>query len=117
MIVICPGEIYLFFEGENKRRPAVVVSREELNRGDYLLMVPLTTTHLETRRGLQNSVYLKRNRHGINKNAIVQAEAITQISKDELSLEEGPICTLDGETFRSLIRAIGYVMSADCEPV
>ena len=115
-MTVRPGEIYLLFEDEGKRRPVVVISREELNRGNYLLVVPLTTSRLEIRKGLPNTVLLKRSKHGIRKDSIAQAEMISCVSKDELLLTEGPISALDGETFRGLVRAVGYVMSADCEP-
>lgn len=35
----------------------------------------------------------------------------------DLDLDAGVINTLDGESMRNVIRAIGYVISADCEPV
>lgn len=111
-----PGELYLLFEDGEKRRPVVVVSREELNRGDYLLAVPLTTSRLQTRRALPNCVLLQGGKHGFSKECIAQAEALTLIAKGELALAEGPIGQLDDQTFREIIRAVGYVMDAECEP-
>lgn len=116
-MTVRPGEIYLLFEDEGKQRPAIVISREELNRGDYLLVVPLTTSRLKIRERLPNTVLLKHSKYGISKDSIAQAEMISYIRKDYMLLTEGPIGVLDNETFRSLVRAVGYVMSADCEPV
>jgi mRNA-degrading endonuclease toxin of MazEF toxin-antitoxin module len=111
-----PGEIYWALLEGPVRRPVIVVSREELNRGSTLVAVPLTSQGLESRRALPNCVFLRTGQFGLTKDCVAQAEAIAQIHKDELDLESGPIGQLDPETMRSLLKAIAYVADAEFEP-
>ncbi len=112
-----PGEIYWAYSREGGRHPVVVVSREELNRGDYVIAVMVTSTKLETRWNLPNCVPFRAGQFGLPKNCVAQGETITYVPRCDLELETGPVGSLDPETTRDLIRAIGYVISADCEPV
>ena len=110
----CPGEVYWAFS--DKRRPVVVVSREELNRGEYVVVVPLTTARLEVRRKLPNCVPIQGAKYGL-KDCVAQAEMISALSRsDLLDPEKGPIAKLDGEMMRGLIRAVGYVVGAEVNP-
>ncbi|MBI4717987.1 MAG: type II toxin-antitoxin system PemK/MazF family toxin [Planctomycetes bacterium] len=109
-----PGEIY--FAIHDKRRPIVVVSREELNRGGYVLAVPLTSSKLEIRRELSNCVFIEGRRIGLPKDCVAQLESVSLLAKEYLELEAGPLAALDPETMRAIIRALGYVIDAECEP-
>lgn len=111
-----PREIYLRrVEGE-KLRPVIIVSCEELNRGYYAVAVPLTSAKLETRRSLPNYVPFKAGQFGLDRDCVAQAEGITIVEKTELDLDAGPIGFLDPAVMRNLIRAIGNVIEAKCEP-
>ncbi|UCC30799.1 MAG: type II toxin-antitoxin system PemK/MazF family toxin [Phycisphaerales bacterium] len=112
-----PGEIYWAYLDERERRPVIVVSREELNRGHYVTVVPLTSAKLEARRDLPNCVPLRAGRNGLDKDCVAQAELMASLHQSYLDLRTGMIDTLDGESMRNVIRAMGYVISADCEPV
>ena len=39
------------------------------------------------------------------------------IDQGQLDLEAGPIGVLDEMAFRSVIKSIGHVIEADCEPI
>ncbi len=118
-----PGEIYLAYleeiepGQEVRHHRVVVVSREEFNRGGYVVVVPITSSRLETRQHLRNCVSFRAGQFGFEKDCVAQAEAITIREQLDLDLDTGVIDTLDGESMRNVIRAIGYVISADCEPV
>ncbi len=113
-MAVLPGEVYWAFI--DKRRPVVVVSREELNRGDYVVVLPLTSAHYSTRISLPNCVAIAGSQHGF-KDCIAQAEMITVLSKSDLvDIEKGPVATLNHETMREIVRAVGFVMHAECEP-
>lgn len=114
--VPAPDEIYLAYAGGDERRPVIIVSREELNRGDYVVVVPLTTERLEERWRLPNCVPLQGSKPGIQKDCVAQAEAIAQLHKEYLDVGQGPLGEIDTTTLRELIKAIGNVISADCEP-
>ena len=73
--MIRPGEIFLADFEEMEPHPVVVVSREELNPGNWVVAVLITSKRLEERPKQPNCV-----------------------------------------PFRAVIKAIGYVMDADCEP-
>lgn len=112
-----PGDIYWAYVDERERRPVIVVSREELNRGHYVTVVPVTSAKLETRWHLPNCVPLRAGDHGLEKDCVAKAESIASLHQSYLDLETGVIGTIDVESVRNLTRAIGYVISAECEPV
>lgn len=112
---IRPGEIYLAPIG-GKDRPVVVVSREELNRGDYAHIVPFTTQHLDERRDSPSCVFFRAGEFGLDKDCVAQADSLALFYIVELQTDSGPIGALDDEAMRDVIRAIGYVFGAECEP-
>jgi len=107
-----PGEIH-WAEIGGAPRPVIVVSREELNRGNYVTIVPLTSSRLEHRRELPNCVPIKRGSFGIEKDCVAQADQLAVIESS--LLVSGCIGTLDFPTHQSLIHAIAYVLTATCE--
>jgi mRNA-degrading endonuclease toxin of MazEF toxin-antitoxin module len=108
------GEVYYAFR--DKRRPVIIMSREELNRGQYVLAVPLTTKGMEFRRRRPNCVPLSARRDGVPKDCVAQGELVTVLDLVDLDLDRGPITSLREEALRALIRAVGYVLDAECEP-
>jgi len=110
-----PGDIYWAYLNE-RPRPVVIVSRECLNRGDYVTIVPITSAKVELRRDLPSCVAFRAGEYGLRKNCVAQGENITTIQKSQLDLRTGRAGKLDGATVRDLIRAVGYVIRADCEP-
>lgn len=111
-----PGEIYWAFLESAARRPVVIVSRTELNRGRYVVAVPFTSQRFEQRSQLPNCVAFRSGEFGLSKDCVAQADAIAQVGTDELDLAAGPIGVLDIEARRDLLKAIGYVLGADLEP-
>ena len=111
-----PGELYWAYIESEEPRPIIVVSQRELNLGKYVVVVPLTSTNLEKRWSLRNCVSFKGGSFGLSKDCVAQCEAITFIEKESLILNSGPIGKLDGEKWRLLVNAIGYVICAECEP-
>jgi mRNA-degrading endonuclease toxin of MazEF toxin-antitoxin module len=111
-----PGEIYFADLYEAGVRPIVVISRASLNRGGYVVAVPLTTAHFERRRSLPNCVPILAGEFGLAKDSVAQCEAILSVERSQIDLARGVIGTLNAETIRELIRAVGYVIESDCEP-
>lgn len=112
---LLPGEVYWAFV--DKRRPVVIVSREELNRGDYVVVLPLTTAQLLLRASLPNCVTIAGGAAGI-KECAAQAEMVSVLFRSDLvAPENGPVARLNDEKMREIIRAIGFVILADCEPL
>lgn len=110
-----PGDVYVC-RGYDKPRPVIVVSREELNRGGYVVIVPTTTRRLDVRATLPNCVYLQRGESGLGEDCVAQAEGMSLMSVDMLDLEEGLVGSLGKSAMGRLIKAIGNVIAAECDP-
>ena len=39
------------------------------------------------------------------------------IEKEDIDFEAGLVSTLDGEKMRDVVKAIGYTIDSDCEPI
>jgi mRNA-degrading endonuclease toxin of MazEF toxin-antitoxin module len=112
-----PGEVYMADFASAGRRPVIVVSREDLNRGRYLLVVVCTSARFGTRRMLPNGVPFLAGEFGLTSDCVAQSENIVSIEKtDVIDLDDGPIGVLDDMRLRDAIKSIGYVMESDCEP-
>ena len=110
-----PGDIYMADYPPGQRHPLVVVSREELNRGAYVVAAMITSSQFAVRSKLLNCVPLRAGQFGLTKDCVVQAETAGPVRK--LRVDPAAIGKLDDPTMRDVIRALGYVMDADCEPV
>jgi mRNA-degrading endonuclease toxin of MazEF toxin-antitoxin module len=110
-----PGELYMA-DTASGVRPVIVVSRPQLNRGRYVVAVLCTSTDFAARSKLANCVPFRAGQFGLTKDCVAQAESITFVPLIDLHLDRGPLGVLDESTFRDVIRAIGYMLDADCEP-
>lgn len=110
-----PGEIYLA-DTESGKRPAVIVSREELNRGRWIVAVLLTSAHFDIRSDSSHFVPFRSGEFGLSKDCVAQAETITYLASTDLDLDAGVIGVLDESRMRDLVRAVGNMMGSDCEP-
>jgi mRNA-degrading endonuclease toxin of MazEF toxin-antitoxin module len=110
-----PGDIYSADFAEAGRHPVIVVSREELNRGRYALVVVCTSARFTLRRSLPNCVPFRAGQFGFTRDCVAQCENVLSIDKVQLDLHGGPIGVLNDTDIREVIRAIGHVIEADCE--
>ena len=109
-----PGEIYwadLEFAGRHR---VIILSRELLNRGHTVLAVPCTSQSFAKRSKLANCVPFQSGRFGFTEPTIAQCENVQIIEKQ--LLDPDPIDQNSDEALRDLIRALGYVVEAECEP-
>lgn len=109
-----PGEVYRLHDED--RHLLVVVSREALNRGNYVIAVRATTKKLEKRSELPNCVPFRAGQFGFAQDCVVLAESITLFELLNVDLASGPVGHLSDEAMRDVVRAIGNVISAQCEP-
>lgn len=114
--MIQPGEIYRADLDPGGHHPVIVFSREELNRGAYVLAVVCTSARFAVRSTLASCVPLLAGQFGFTTNCVAQCENILSIEKTQLDLAAGPLGKLDDLTMREVIKAVGYVMDSDCEP-
>jgi mRNA-degrading endonuclease toxin of MazEF toxin-antitoxin module len=103
--------------GQAGPHPVIVVSREDLNRGRYALVVFCTSARFAVRSKLPNCVPFHAGQFGFTADCVAQCENLLTIEKTRLDLATGPIGILDDATLRDVIKAIGYVMESDCEPL
>lgn len=112
-----PGEIYIADFPEAGPHPVIVVSREDLNRGYYALVVVCTSSRFSVRSELPSCVPFRAGQFGFTVDCVAQCENILSLDKMQMELDSGPIGRLDEETLREVIKAIGYVLESDCELV
>ena len=112
--MIRQGDVHLADLGNAGRRPVVIVSRDALNRGGYVVAVAFTSARVAERRALPNCVFFRVGEFGLTVDCVAQCETIANVSVDRLDVPA--IGTLDAIALRSVINAIGNVIDADCEP-
>lgn len=115
--MIRPGEIYLADFEQAGPHPVIVISREDLNRGRYALVVVCTSAHFARRSSLPNCLPFQAGEFGFTADCVAQCENALSIEIAHLDLAGGPTGVLDEPTMRDLIKAVGYVIESDCEPV
>ena len=115
--MIRPGEIYVADFPEAGPHPVIVISREQLNRGYYALVVVCTSARFASRSTLPSCVPFHAGEYGFTSDCVAQCENILSVELNQLDLEAGPQGRLTGAAFRDVIRSIGYVIESDCEPV
>jgi mRNA-degrading endonuclease toxin of MazEF toxin-antitoxin module len=111
--LIQPGEIYLADFEEMEPHPVVVVSREELNRGNWVAAVLVTSKRFVERSILPHCVAFRAGEFGLSIDCVAQCESLFSIRREELGQHIG---TLDAERWRAIVKALGNMMGSDCEP-
>ena len=114
--MISPGEVFMADFGGAGPHPIIVISREGLNRGNYVLSVPCTSARFAFRSNLPNCVPFNAGEFGLTVDCVAQCENLLSIDKSQIDLTVGPIGVLDDVRLREVIKAIGYVIDSDCEP-
>ena len=115
--MIEPGEVYMADIPDLGRRPVLVVSRESLNRGNRVTAVPFTTRFFVERSKLPGCVPFQAGQFGLTRDCVAQCDALFELPVKWLDLTVGPVGILDDERLRDIVRAIGYVIESECEPM
>jgi mRNA-degrading endonuclease toxin of MazEF toxin-antitoxin module len=115
--MIRPGEIYMADFGPAGPHPVIVTSRENLNRGRYALVVPCTSSRFAIRSQLPNCVPFRAGEFGFTVDCVAQCENMLSIDQAQIDLAAGPTGVLNSAALRNIVRAIGYVIDSNCEPV
>ena len=115
--MIQPGEVYMADFGPAGPHPVIVVSREELNRGHYALVVVCTSARFSVRSKLSNCVLFRAGDFGFTIDCVAQCENILSIDHSQIDLAAGPLGTLNDTALQNVIKAIGYVIKSDCKPL
>lgn len=83
----------------------------------YALAVVCTSARFAVRSTLPNCVPFRAGEFGFTSDCVAQCENVLSIDTGQLDLSAGPVGTLDDIAHREVIKAIGYVMESDCEPL
>ncbi|MEK7270345.1 MAG: type II toxin-antitoxin system PemK/MazF family toxin [Planctomycetota bacterium] len=110
------GQIFWADLDTEDRRPVLVVSKESLNRGGFVVVLPFTSARFAERSRYATSVPFSTNECGLPKDCVAQAEGITVAAVSSLDLATGPIGEVPEEKMREIVRAVGVMMDAQCEP-
>ncbi len=110
-----PGEVYMADFAEAGPHPVIILSRESLNRGRYILVVVCTSARFALRSGLPNCVPFRAGEFGFTVDCVAQCENVLSIDTAQLDLADGPRGVLDAAAHRKVIHALGYVLEADCK--
>lgn len=100
--------------GEAAPHPIIVVSREQLNRGDRVVAVLCTSQKLADRSTLPPCVPFQAGQFGFTKDCVAQCENIFLVDKG--CLAASPLGNLSDVALRDVVKAIGHVIDSDCEP-
>lgn len=87
-----------------------------MNRGRTTIAALITSARFGTRSRLPNCVPFRAGQFGLTKDCVAQCENLLTLDLGQLDLSNGPLGCVDELTMRDVIRAVGYVMDADCEP-
>jgi len=97
--MIRPAEIDLADFEEMEPHPVVVVAREELNRGNWVAAVLITSQRFEERSKQPHCVSFRARELGSSTDWVAHCESLFSIRREELGDHLG---TLDDERWRSL---------------
>jgi mRNA-degrading endonuclease toxin of MazEF toxin-antitoxin module len=115
-MALSAGQIVLVNDGGESPRPVIVVSAEPYNRGGYLIAIPITSQHVEARRHMPSCVFFAKGEFGLSKDCVAQADGLALIETLCLTGEAIGDLAEDATKYRDVIRAIGHVLGAECEP-
>ena len=101
------GEVWLVQFHEGWERPAVVVSRDELNRGTLILVVPCTASDVSKRAAYPNHVLLPEGVAGLSRDSVAQAHLIQPVDVSSFLERLG---ALDGERLGEVLRSLAWVV-------
>lgn len=101
------GEIWWTSFQEGWERPAIIVSRNELNRGRFVLVVPCTSSQVEARAQYANHVLLPAGTGGLTNDTIAQTHLIQPI---EVATLERKLGALDDEQLAEVLLAIAWTI-------
>jgi mRNA-degrading endonuclease toxin of MazEF toxin-antitoxin module len=101
----CQGEVWLACLTDGPERPAIVVSRNELNRGRLVLVVPCTTARVRERAALPNHVLLRQGEAGLPAESVAQAHLIQHLDAALLVRRLGRLCA---ERLAEVLLAIAW---------
>jgi len=101
------GDVWQTQFDEGWERPAVIVSRAELNRGSTVLVVPCTSSLVTQRSRLPNHVFLPAGVGGLSKDSVAQTHLTQAVDTSLLMVRLG---SLSHEPLSQILHSIAWVI-------
>ncbi len=101
------GDVWQIAFWEDDERPGVVVTRNELNKGRLVLVVPCTASQVETRKLFTNNVFLPPGSGGLDKPTVAQVHLIQPVGKNYFLHKRG---RLDDERLGEILHALAWAV-------
>ena len=97
-------------EDGDKERPIVVISRDELNRGDRILAVPFYSQQLEKRAKQKWCALFKAGEGGLKKDCVAKGDEIQLIDPAEILWARGKLGRFNAEQMARVTLAVRHAM-------
>jgi mRNA-degrading endonuclease toxin of MazEF toxin-antitoxin module len=101
------GEVWRIDFAEDLERPGIVVSRDELNAGRLILVVPCTSERIDERARFENHVRLPAGAGGLPKQSVAQVHLIQPV---DVSFFIRPYGRLDDEQLGEVLHALAWAV-------
>lgn len=101
------GEVWDIDFGEGYIRPGIVVTRNQLNQGRLILVVPCTASDVERRSRHANNVLLRADTGGLSANSVAQVHLIQPVRRDYFISKRGK---LDDEALGDVLQALAWAV-------
>lgn len=85
------GEVWWTSFQEGWERPAVIITRNELNKGRLILVAPCTSSRVDERRRLPNHAFLGKGEAGLTEDSVVQCHLIQPVEVTTLIRKIGTL--------------------------
>lgn len=103
------GELYLLkSDAVGKARPVLIMSRTELNKGSYCLVVPLYSSQFENRKHLRTCVVFQAGEFGLACDCVAKTDEVTQHKLVDIRLGNGPLGIVPADRMQLVSDAVGY---------
>jgi len=99
------GDVWRVEFHEGGERPALVVSRDALNRGRLVLVVPCTTSRVSERRATPNHVFLPAGTGGLGQDSVAQTHLVQPVAVEWLLARLG---TLPAPALEETLLAVAW---------
>lgn len=99
-----------FEEDGEKARPIVIVSRDELNRGDRVLAVPFYSQQVEKRAKQSWCAQFKAGEGGLKKDCVAKGDEIQLIDPIEILWRRGRLGRFSADQMNRVITAVRHAL-------
>lgn len=94
----------------NKQRPVLVISRDDLNRGEGLVIVPFHSQEIDRKLSFGCCVKFAAGEAGLTRECVAKCDRITAIVKTQIDLRRGKIGRATAVKMQEVVDVIRYVI-------